>query len=225
VAGWILRCLPGPVVLSTRTGELAGGGYRFALFSPSHDRARQCDGEWRSSPYSKMIRAIFYFRKTTQQFCRRLAARTIHAHIQRRFVPETESARGRIQLPRRNAQVGENNACLFDFRFREDPRKFHENQQCTVRKREPYSANRSLANSSASLSRSIASTCASELACRIASLCPPSYRCNRQTIRRALPPATRSSLEVARDDGAPSPCPPKAPPSPPPRDLVSKSFL
>src|SRR5437870_8733796 len=51
----------------------------------------------------------------------------------------------------------------------------------------------------------------------------PGLPCNRQTIRRALPRATRSSLEVARDDGAPSPCPPKAPPSPPPRDLVQRA--
>src|SRR5207248_396713 len=46
--------------------------------------------------------------------------------------------------------------------------------------------------------------------------------CNLQTIHRAPPRATRSSLEVARGDGA-RPCPPKAPPSPPPRDLVQRT--
>jgi hypothetical protein len=40
----------------------------------------------------------FYFRKTTEQFCRRFATRPIHAHVEGRFVPEAESARGRIQL-------------------------------------------------------------------------------------------------------------------------------
>src|SRR5437762_5960594 len=51
----------------------------------------------------------------------------------------------------------------------------------------------------------------------------PGLPCNRQTIRRAQPRATRSSLEVARGDGA-RPCPPKAPPLPPPRDLVQRAF-
>src|SRR5262249_14240559 len=50
----------------------------------------------------------------------------------------------------------------------------------------------------------------------------PGLPCNRQTIRRALPRATRSSLEVARGDGA-RPCPPKASPLPPPRDLVQRT--
>src|SRR5205807_6206450 len=50
----------------------------------------------------------------------------------------------------------------------------------------------------------------------------PGLPCNRQTIRRAQPPATRSFLEVARGDGA-RPCPPKAPPLPPPRDLVQRT--
>jgi len=35
----------------------------------------------------------------------------------------------------------------------------------------------------------------------------PGLPCNRQTTRRAPLRAARSSLEVARDDGAPSPCP------------------
>ena len=39
-------------------------------------------------------------------------------------MPETETARGRVQLPGRNAQVGKNAARAFDFRIREDPRKF-----------------------------------------------------------------------------------------------------
>src|SRR5689334_14396467 len=51
----------------------------------------------------------------------------------------------------------------------------------------------------------------------------PGLPCNRQTIRRALPRATRSSLEVARGDGSARPCPPKAPPSSPPRDLVQRA--
>src|SRR6185436_7043910 len=51
----------------------------------------------------------------------------------------------------------------------------------------------------------------------------PGLPCNRQTIRRALPRATRSSLEVARGDAPARPCPPKAPPSTPPRDLVQRT--
>ncbi len=66
-----------------------------------------------------------YFRKTTEHLCRRFRiARRVQAHVERRVVPEAESARGRIQLPRRNAQVGDNAARAFDLRTREDPRKF-----------------------------------------------------------------------------------------------------
>src|SRR5215831_1181284 len=66
----------------------------------------------------------FYFRKTTEQLCRGFASRYVHAHIERRFVPETESARRRIQLQRRNTEISKNTAHLPDFRCREDPRKF-----------------------------------------------------------------------------------------------------
>src|SRR5712671_7619741 len=66
----------------------------------------------------------FYFRKTTEQLCRSFATRYVHAHVERRFVPETEPTPRRVQLQRRNTEVGNNTAYLPDFRCREDPRKF-----------------------------------------------------------------------------------------------------
>src|SRR2546421_7845075 len=66
----------------------------------------------------------FYFRKTTEQLCRSFAARYVHAHVERRFVRETEPTSQRVQLQRRNPEIGNNTAYLPDFRCREAPRKF-----------------------------------------------------------------------------------------------------
>src|SRR5882672_11022246 len=64
-----------------------------------------------------------YFGKTTEQLCRGFhTGRSVHTHVERRVLPETESARNGIQLQRRNTQVGENATRLFDLRHREDPR-------------------------------------------------------------------------------------------------------
>src|SRR5258708_36871639 len=64
-----------------------------------------------------------YFGKTTEQLSGGFhAGRSVHTHVERRVVPETESPRNGIQLQRRNTQVGENAPRLFYLRHRQDPR-------------------------------------------------------------------------------------------------------
>jgi hypothetical protein len=104
-------------------GQISRGGDWLTTFPLLHDRP--------SDPPRAPLFTIgkdevgnFYFRKTTEQFCGGFTARHVHAHVERRFVPETEPALRRVQLQRRNTEVGKNTAHLPDFRCREDPRKF-----------------------------------------------------------------------------------------------------
>jgi hypothetical protein len=103
--------------------EICRRRYRLSAFASLHDasgnpaRARLftvCKNEVRN----------FYFRKTTEQLCCGFPTRPVHAHVERSFMPETESADRRIQLQRRNTEISQNAAHLSDFRCREDPRKF-----------------------------------------------------------------------------------------------------
>src|SRR2546423_653543 len=96
---------------------------RFAAFPSLNDQS----GDAPRTAFFSVLKnnaRYFYFRKTTEQFCRCFAARRIHAHVERRVVLETEPARARIQLQRRNTEVSKNTVYLSDFRCREDPRKF-----------------------------------------------------------------------------------------------------
>ena len=135
--------------------------------------ARAMRREWRSSPYSKMIRAISTSERRPSISAAVSSPPDLSMRISsgascRKLNPREGESNCHDETPK-SARIPR--ACLIFAiaRTRVSSRK----SACTARKRWPYSANRSLANSSASSSRSIASTCASEDACRIASLCPP----------------------------------------------------
>src|SRR5215510_14873044 len=104
-------------------GEVASRANWFAAFPALNDPARNATGATLFAVLEDDARQL-YFRKTTEKPCRSLAARHVHAHVERRVVPETEPPCGRVQLQRRNTEVGKNTAYLPDFRCREDPRKF-----------------------------------------------------------------------------------------------------
>ncbi len=97
--------------------------YRLTAFTLLHDCSGDATGAWLFTVFKNQI-CNFYFRKTTEQLCCGFTTRRVHAHVERRFVSKTESARRRIQLQRRNTEISQNAAHLSDFRCREDPRKF-----------------------------------------------------------------------------------------------------
>jgi len=66
-----------------------------------------------SSAYSKMSWQ-FLLQKDDEQLCCGFTTRRVHAHVERRFVSETESAKA-IQLQRRNTEISKNTAHLPTF--------------------------------------------------------------------------------------------------------------
>src|SRR5437763_2362608 len=103
--------------------EVCRRRYRLPTFASLHDCSSNPSRARLFTEFKDEV-GNFYFRKTTEQLCRGFTTRRVHAHVERRFVPETESARRRIQLQRRNTEISKNTAHLPDFRCREDPRKF-----------------------------------------------------------------------------------------------------
>src|SRR5262245_57659882 len=80
-------------------GQFASRGDRLAVFSPVDDRASDASREAFFAKF-KDDPGNLYFGKTTEQISGCVAAALrVHAHVERRVVPETEAARGRVQLP------------------------------------------------------------------------------------------------------------------------------
>jgi hypothetical protein len=103
--------------------EVGRRRYRLSAFTSLHDCSGNSSRARLFAVFKNQI-CNFYFRKTTEQLCCGFTTRRVHAHVERRCVPETEAARRRIQLQRRNTEVGKDTVHLPDFRCREDPRKF-----------------------------------------------------------------------------------------------------
>jgi len=101
----------------------------FAALSSLDYPPGQCDETAVSSPYSKIIRAISTSERRPSNSGRSFAAPicpcACRAALRCRKLKPTSQ---RVQLQRRNTEIGNNTAYLPDFRCREDPRKFTKNQ-------------------------------------------------------------------------------------------------